>query len=214
MAPPDLGTVCFIAKVGRLKTLKRAGWADREIPPEFVESVADHSFRVALMAMILAADVDGLDRDRVIKLALIHDLAESIIGDQTPYDQAILEGLSGEERHAFLNARRNDDIARRAAKHDAEAVAFDEMISDLPHAIRAEMSELWCELQDRSTPESQFVKEVDILETYLQSREYLVDYPDLPADSFAEEVDRDVGTLRLVEIRDAIALYVVPDLPD
>ena len=46
-----------------------------------VESVAEHSWRLAVMAMLAAGEEEGLDRDRVIRLALVHDLGEAITGD-------------------------------------------------------------------------------------------------------------------------------------
>jgi putative hydrolase of HD superfamily len=73
-----------LVQTGRLKTLRRAGWL--RIGLTDGESVADHSFGTALLALLLATDLD-VDRDRVIKLALVHDLAESDpeVGDITPY---------------------------------------------------------------------------------------------------------------------------------
>jgi hypothetical protein len=60
------------------------------------ESVADHSFRVAVMAWLLAGD--GLDRDRVLKLALLHDLAEaatdSVSTPGTPRSSQPVRGVS------------------------------------------------------------------------------------------------------------------------
>src|SRR3954454_20843223 len=75
----------FLAQVGRLKTLKRAGWVRRGVSDP--ESVADHSFRAAVLAMLLGTDL-GVDRDRLVRLLLVHDLAESDpdVGDITPFD--------------------------------------------------------------------------------------------------------------------------------
>lgn len=78
----------FAHRIGRLKSTPRTGWLHRGIPPDQTESVADHSFRVAVLTWLASSEVEGLDRNRAIKLALLHDLAESITGDITPYDPA------------------------------------------------------------------------------------------------------------------------------
>ena len=144
---PELagGMLRFLALAGRLKETARAGWALRgNVPPE---SVADHSFRVALLALVLSGDADPpLDRERCVAMALVHDLAESLVGDITPYD-----GVSTEEKH-----RRE----REAMEHLA-ALAGD------PRLLR-----LWEEYQAAATPEARFVKDLDKLETVLQAAEY------------------------------------------
>src|SRR5215211_6639990 len=98
-----VGLVRFMRLAGRLKRTIRTGWVDRGVPAERVESVADHSFRVALLAWLASAGT-ALDRDRVLILAVIHDLAEAITGDLTPYDQASASG-DDQARQAFLNRR-------------------------------------------------------------------------------------------------------------
>src|SRR5215211_3741768 len=155
-----VGLVRFIRLAGRLKRTVRTGWVDRGIPAEQAESVADHSFRVALFAW-LAADGTGLDRDRVLKLALIHDLAEAITGDLPPYDPADVVAPDDDARVAFLNRRHLASAERSAGKHAAEAAAIAELSRDLPESLRAEIELLWQELEARATPEARFVKQVD-----------------------------------------------------
>src|SRR5262245_57028480 len=89
-----VGLARFLHRAGRLKATPRTGWIDRGVPVGEAESVADHSFRVALLAWLAAhlaaADDPALDVDRVLALALIHDLAEALTGDLTPYDPAAI----------------------------------------------------------------------------------------------------------------------------
>ncbi len=77
-----------------LKALPRTGWSDRGVNAVIVESVADHSLAVAILAWATALervrDGEDLDPQRVLLLALIHDLAESEVGDVPPYDPANL----------------------------------------------------------------------------------------------------------------------------
>ncbi|MFN3621922.1 MAG: HD domain-containing protein, partial [Nitrososphaerales archaeon] len=76
------GILKILRKAGRLKQIQRTGWKTK-IHIVDAESVADHSFRVGLAAMLLS-DLIGLDTIKVVRMALIHDLAESVIGDLMP----------------------------------------------------------------------------------------------------------------------------------
>lgn len=174
-----------IEAIGRLKELPRTGWLDRGISTEETESVADHSFGVALLAWLLAPV--GLDRARVVELALLHDLAESAVGDATPYDRDTLSNLDPDTRRNWLNQRHIRSDEQRAAKHARETAAIESLAASLPSERRRQLLDCWAELSARTTPEARFVKEMDVLETYLQSRRYLKRYPDAPMESFALE---------------------------
>ncbi len=200
------GLARFLHRVGRLKALPRTGWLHRGVPEEEAESVADHSFRTALLAWLAAAAEPALDRERVLKLALTHDLAEALAGDPTPYDPAGLPASAdAEARRAFLNRRLVRSDARRAAKQAAEAAAMASLAADLPPHLAAELAALWAELDEGTTAEARFVKQADKLEAYLQSREYLADDPNRPMESFAAEVADVVTAPALADLRDAIA---------
>lgn len=182
-----------------LKAVARTGWLDRGVPPIEVESVADHSWSVALLAWLLAADDPALDRDRVLRLALVHDLAETITGDLTPY--GTLRGAApGTD---FLNQRHERTEEDAHAKHEAERTAIDRLAELLPERSAAELRALWAEYAARETPEAHFVKDVDRLETYLQSRRYLEANPALPMDSFRLEVEAELTHPALIQLRDA-----------
>ncbi len=71
----------FLEISGILKRTPRTGWVDVGIYEP--ESVADHTFRTAILCM-LYADIEGLDTLKMLRLALIHDLPESMVGDLTP----------------------------------------------------------------------------------------------------------------------------------
>ena len=195
----------FFHSIGRLKRLPRTGWLDRGVPEFQVESVADHSFRVALIAWLMAADEVGLDRDRVLKLALIHDLAEAITGDLTPYDPDNLDRVDG-NRARFLNQRHIASSERTAAKRAAEDAAFTQLTNALGESLKVELRELWQELSEKTTPESRFVKEADRIETYLQSTEYVREIPELPIDSFRLEVEETLTSPPAIALRTALLI--------
>jgi putative hydrolase of HD superfamily len=86
--------VAFLREISKLKSLDRTGWVIRSVPKP--ESVAGHMYRMSLIALLaldrsLTAD---LDMDKVIKMCLVHDMAECIVGDITPHD-----GIDEEEKH-------------------------------------------------------------------------------------------------------------------
>jgi putative hydrolase of HD superfamily len=198
------GLARLLGFAGRLKRLKRTGWLDRGVPPEHAESVADHTYRTALLAWLAAAADPALDRDRVLKLALIHDLAETITGDPAPYGPDDLPPASDPEaRSAFFRVRHLRTPEGVAAKHAAEHAAIADLLAPLPAELRAELDALWQEYESQSSPEARFVKEADRLEAFLQSREYLADDPDLPVWGFADMAANEVRHPALTAIRDA-----------
>ena len=123
-----------------LKTVKRKGWVIRSKVKE-VESVADHSYAATSIAMIIS-DLAGTNTEKVMKMMLIHDLPEGIIGDLVP----------GE------NANKDSD----------EEEAIRNILGNLPGKIRTEYSEIWNEFKINETKESQLVHEIDKLELIIQ----------------------------------------------
>ena len=113
------------------------------------ESVADHSFRVALFALFTArARDDGTDADKCVRMALVHDLAECVVGDITPND-----GVSDEEK------REREGEAMRALTAACGGVGDE---------VRA----LWEEYEAGETREAKLVKDADKLEMVMQASEY------------------------------------------
>ena len=210
------GLVRFLHRIGQLKRLPRTGWLHCGVPAVEVESVADHAFRTSVLAWLGAAAVPELDRDRVLKLALVHDLAEALAGDPTPYDPDEIPTGDPVARAAFLNRRHIRSESRHAAKHAAEVAAMTELMIDLPASLAEEVRTLWEEVEGHTTPEARFVKGTDRLERFLQSREYLAADGDRPMDSFAADADG-IAEPALAELRDAIATLEIehpePTLP-
>lgn len=137
----------FAEIVCKLKKITRTGWTLFHVPRP--ESVADHSLGVAFLAMILAprARVDQL---KVIKMALIHDLAESITGDiVTEYGSKIIS-----------------DPEDKKAK---EIQAMKNILSLLDNK---EYFELFREFEQNKTLEANFVKGLDKLEMAIQANDY------------------------------------------
>jgi putative hydrolase of HD superfamily len=208
------GLLDLARQIQRLKRVPRQGWLDRGVSPLDTESVADHSLGVALLAFVAALEAQAaganLDPARVLALALVHDLPEAEIGDWTPYtaDDVNSHETSG-ERIAFLNERQTRSPGRTAAKRAAERAVIDQLVTTLPGIAGKTLANLWQELVDGQTPEAQFVKQVDRLETYLQSRAYLAEGPERPMASFHAETCSEITDPLLAAIRDS-----VPDAPE
>uniref|UniRef100_A0A9I9DLE2 HD domain-containing protein n=1 Tax=Cucumis melo TaxID=3656 RepID=A0A9I9DLE2_CUCME len=73
-SPSSSSVIDFLTLCHRLKTTKRKGWINHGINGP--ESIADHMYRMALMSLI-AGDLPGVNRERCIKIALVHDIAEA-----------------------------------------------------------------------------------------------------------------------------------------
>ncbi len=142
------GLIKFLKLAGRLKNEPRRGWVIRAGVSN-PESVADHTFRLTLLAMLLG-DLRGLDTEKMMKLAVIHDLGESLTGDLTPMDDEKME-----------------------TKEIDEAAAVKEVLSNLPTRLRETYMLLWRELSSGSSPEAKLVSEADKLEMALQASEYM-----------------------------------------
>ena len=145
----------LFVEAGTLKHLPRTGWAMRGVP--HVESIADHSYGVAFMALILAEALNGaapagqpaLDVEKVLAMALMHDLAEVRLTD---LPASAVRLLSGE------------------VKSRAEAAALAEILAPLPETAR--LAALWQEFEDRASPEGQLVRDADKLEMMVQCLRY------------------------------------------
>jgi putative hydrolase of HD superfamily len=123
-----------------LKDVARAGWL--RVGVDHPESVAAHSWGVALLALLRCPA--GLDREKVLAMAILHDLAEVRVGDLTPQD-----GVPREE------------------KHHRERVAMRAMLGHRP-----ELLDLWEEAEACVTPEARFLKHLDKADMGLQAEVY------------------------------------------
>ncbi|MGH2551746.1 MAG: HD domain-containing protein, partial [Thermomicrobiales bacterium] len=195
----------FLRLALKLKSTPRMGWLDRGVPAAEVESVAAHSFQTALLAWLAAAADPTLDRDRILKLALIHDLPEAIIGDWTPYDRHDIPDSNSDRAawRAFFDRRHIRSASGQAEKKAAERDALNVMLADLTGNARVELAALWHELNEGLTAEARFVKQADSLEAYLQSRAYLETDAERPMASFAAEIEETLNHPALIALREA-----------
>ena len=139
--------VTAFSELCQLKQLYRQGWLRRGVPRERCESIAEHSFGVAMLAVWLAQSHPELDAHKLVRMALLHDLGEAYAGDIIPSD-----GVSDGEKHRL------------------EAAAVRKILSRLPDGqvfIR-----LWDEFEAGVSPEARFLRQLDRLEMGLQAAVY------------------------------------------
>ena len=135
------GVLTFLRAAERLKTVTRSGWTSAGTP----ESVAEHTWRLCLMAMLLYGSTSGIVLARLLKMCLIHDLGEAIRGDIPAPAQAAGVGKADQERADLL-----------------------ELTVSLPPALQQEILELWDEYEAADSTVAKLAKGLDKLETILQ----------------------------------------------
>nr|ALS89315.1 HD domain protein [uncultured bacterium]ALS89400.1 HD domain protein [uncultured bacterium] len=139
-----------LIELQRLKRLERTGWTLRGLP-NGTESVAAHSFGVGVTAMMLATEIKtrglDLDMERVLKMALLHDWAETRVGDM-PRTATSYFG---------------SDVRKRA-----ETAAFADIVSSLG-AAESDYKNLYQDYELRLSLEARLVKAADILDLLVQA---------------------------------------------
>lgn len=136
----------FFQAALKLKTIKRQGWKDK-LAMKNPESVAEHCFAMSAIAMVLS-DHGKLDTLKVLRMSLLHDLAESVVGDLTP------------------------NQITKAEKTRLENKAIKQILKRLSKKVQKRYWEIWQEYQRKTTKESIFVHRVDKLEMALQAAVY------------------------------------------
>ena len=132
----------FLNVIEKLKCNTRHSWTSSGRQ----ESVAEHSWRLAVMAMLCVDEYPDLDMNKVIKMCLIHDFGEAITGDVP----------------AFLKTEENEKD---------EEKAIENLLSLLPFATKEDLSALFEEMKDMSTDEARLYKALDNIEGLISHNE-------------------------------------------
>jgi putative hydrolase of HD superfamily len=150
--PPNAvdSTIAFLDILGRLKDTPRTGWVERHVWQP--ESVADHMYRMSVFCLLCPDPT--LDRTRMMKVALCHDMAEALVGDISP----------------AMNVSKE-------VKHRLELEAITKMCSMLGRSkelrsIADEILSCWNEYEEQKTKESHYVRDMDLLEMVHQAHIY------------------------------------------
>jgi putative hydrolase of HD superfamily len=146
MAAPLDQALAFLREADKLKSILRQ--TRLTFDPTRRENDAEHSWHLALMALVLAdhAATPSIDRLKVLRMILVHDLVEIDAGDTFLYDEA----------HAKTQVER-------------ELRAADRLFGLLDEPIRSELRGAWEEFEERRSPEAQFARALDRLQPMLQN---------------------------------------------
>ncbi len=157
MATSEASIVALFSHIVALKSLPRTGWLLAGVLQP--ESVADHSYGTAMLATFLCDLINlepaneglarPLDAAKVARMALVHDLAESVLTDLP---------------------KRAGELLGRAVKHEAERRAMQHILAGFPAGLEYEA--LWAEYEASATPEARLVHDADKLDMVLQARAY------------------------------------------
>ncbi|SCW00524.1 LAFE_0C06084g1_1 [Lachancea fermentati] len=141
--------LAFLNLVQLLKIQRRTGWLDHDIKP--CESISDHMYRMGVTAMLIKDP--KVNRDKCVRIALVHDIAESLVGDITPFDP-----VTKEEKH----------------QREWATIQYlcDEFIKPYNATAAAEIMEDWLAYENISSPEARYVKDIDKFEMLVQCYEY------------------------------------------
>lgn len=134
-------TIEFIKEIEGLKSVTRTAWTKNGRR----ESTAEHSWRLAMLLMVLEEDFKDVDINKAIKMSLVHDLGELYDGDIS----------------AKLQSSDNN-------KSQIEERAMRRMLTTLPESLSVKIYDLWKEYNECSTKEAKLVKAMDKLETIVQ----------------------------------------------
>lgn len=136
----------FLYLMANLKHSPRRGWVQRNLKNP--ESIAGHMYSMGIMTFLLGNN-STLDRAKCMQLALVHDLAEAIVGDITPADNIPVD-----------------------VKHRMEDQAMKELTSYLGKDAGQIVYDLYKEYEAKETPEAKFVKELDMFDMILTASIY------------------------------------------
>ena len=144
MEPRDFLNALHVAE--RLKDTTRHCTTSKCRP----ESVAEHSWRMALMAYMLRDEFPEADMDKVVRMCLIHDLGEAFTGDIPTFNKT-------------------------KADEETEDTLLDQWVSSLPQPLSGDMLALYAEMNERQTLEAKIYKALDSLEAVIQHNESPLD---------------------------------------
>lgn len=141
--------LAFLNVIQQLKIQKRTGWLDYNMTE--CESIADHMYRMSCICMMITNP--SVNRDKCMRIALVHDMAESIVGDITPV---------------------NPIGKKEKSRREWETIKYicEDIIKPINPVISKEIMEDWLSYENISSLEARYVKDIDKYELFVQCFEY------------------------------------------
>ena len=195
----------FFEELAKFKETPRRGWVLRKVKSP--ESIADHNFRLLLFAWILPrAKNYKLDFDKLVRLILAHDLHRTSYGDDTPYDFLLNKGESTDPKlfEIWPPKDREDRVEKNFEQKREKLKKF---LSSLPEEFAMEIADLWEEFEQGISKEAKFARQLDKLETLMQSIHYERDGESIKSYPFWREVKEAVDDPLLLKFMEEIDKY-------
>lgn len=168
------GIIAFYGEYTKLNSLLRTGWVMRHVPAERLESVSDHTLQVVMLShtFVYELGLTDIDMNKLAPMAFLHDLAEVVVGDIS-----------------VVHVNTEED---RRRKHEAEMHAIKKILAHLSPEVAAYYFSLWMEFEERKTPTSKFLFQVDKVDAVMKSSNYSEEYnmPELFQEFHQTEIDR------------------------
>ncbi|GMM37421.1 5'-deoxynucleotidase [Saccharomycopsis crataegensis] len=185
--------IIFLEIISLLKKQKRTGWLDFNIKE--CESISDHMYRMSIISTLLPDQVVNilsperetvvLNRSRCVQIAVVHDMAESLVGDITPKDVKV-----GKDEKHYREISTMEYLTKKLIKPYNEAAAL-------------EIMELWLEYENISTIEARYVKDIDKFEMILQAFEYEKEHLSVNLEPFYESI-ASIKTTEIQELANSV----------
>lgn len=134
--------ISFLGKVEKLKSNTRHSITSDSVP----ETVAAHSWRMAMMALLLKEQLKDVDMQKVLHMCIIHDIGEAVTGDIPSFDKT----------------QENEEVEKKAIR---------KLLEELPEDLCKEFTALFDEMDALETKEAKVYKALDRMEAVLQHNE-------------------------------------------
>lgn len=144
MSPEEL--LCFLGQIEPLKSRTRHCVTKERVP----ETVAAHSWRLSVLALLLEEEIPQVDFNRVLRMCIIHDFGEAITGDIP----------------SFQKTEKDEKVEQKA---------LDSLFRILPDHVRKKLHALFQEMAEGSTREAQLWRALDKIEAVIQHNESPID---------------------------------------
>lgn len=162
----------FLLSIGKLRNMPRLYWQMRGMKKP--ETVAGHIFSVALLAWIFGREKPGLDMEKLLKMALCHELSAVYTGDSTPYDENLPKNQKAKKETLEKLPRllKKEKTKRFLIDYKAEKNALLKLTSKLEPDVQREIIQLWHEYRQRSSPEGHFLTQLNVLAILIEALLY------------------------------------------
>lgn len=164
----------FILEVGKSKKIPRKGWILRKV--KIPETMASHIFMTTLITWLFSkGQIPRLHKEKLLKMALYHEICEVYAGDRTPFDE-ILKNKSEKEEQEILKKwirfSKKEKAESFLKDYQEEKEALKKVTASLNRPQKEEIIQLWEEFKTGSSPEGRFLNQMEVLAVLLKAMDY------------------------------------------